>query len=137
MASRLLGRLAIAAIVVVGAVTSVATPAEAVEVDPGLLSDSVYLSRGETAEVAQQIGAGAGDAAIRTGCQAIGEFHHLAGIACASAAATFGSAFVDAAVSARNDDNCLRIRYSKPGLSPGGLPILLGFYNDGRKHCRD
>ncbi|WP_306208852.1 hypothetical protein [Actinoplanes sp. RD1] len=138
-------RILSAGLLAAGVVAVSATPAQAVVVDSGIVTSSVYLSRGETRWVAREIdggaigaGAGAGGAAaVAKGCATVAKMHWAAGVACVGGAAVYGTAFVNATRSARNGNGCLRIRYTKPAFTPSRLPVIVGFYNDGGRHCKN
>lgn len=102
--------------------------------DCGIVSCSVYFSRGETRAINRRINlAGGGLAGLATICgwmmSASGPAYHIAGLNCTVAVMTYGPFFLDAVSRAAADNHCLRIRY-------GPMQPYL-FYNDNSRYCRN
>jgi hypothetical protein len=119
--------------VLVGEAKPGQTPPTAVN-DCGVISCSVYFSRGETRAINRRINlAGGGIQGLATICgwmmSASGPAYHIVGLNCTVAAITYGPFFLDAVTRAAADNYCLRIRYGPV------QPYL--FYSDNGQHCRN
>jgi hypothetical protein len=134
---RIATRAAVGGAVIAAAVIGFAGPSQAAVVDNGIATNSLYLSRGETRYLNARLeflGATGGTGTL-AGCAYLATINPLAGAACAVGAGGYGTALVHATQSAARGNGCLRVRYTNPNFS-GGTSVIVGFYNDGGKHCK-
>ncbi|MGR7028225.1 hypothetical protein [Geodermatophilus sp. URMC 62] len=134
---------AAAAIFSAGAATG--PEAKAAIYDRGLVTDSVYLSRGETKALAREVdrnsntiqgatGLGFGAACAATGLGGV------ASAACAGVGAVGAGVVMDRLANAAEDNNCFRIRFVWVRPTPNPLvrvPAVVGVYNDSSGYCHD
>jgi hypothetical protein len=130
---------ALVAVAATAGIAVAATPAQAAVVDNGIFTGSVYLSRSETRYVAARMGvlqAGATPSLV-AGCGALALVpapgaNIVLPAACLGVVGVYGTAFKNATASAARGNGCLRIRYTRTRT-----PVIVGFYNDGGRHCKN
>jgi hypothetical protein len=135
---RIVIRTALAAATAAGLVVTFAAPAQAAVVDNGIVTNSLYLSRSETRYLNARLeflGATGGTGTIAA-CGYLAKVNPIAGGACLVGAGGYGTALVHATQSAARGNGCLRVRYTNPNYT-GGQSVIVGFYNDGGKHCHN
>lgn len=123
-----------------------ATTAYPIVADPnvncGIVTCSLYLTRGETAKLWGQLlqyqnasnAAIAGASAVA--CAAVFSFSGpgagVAAAVCGAAGAVYGGYFLDKLGQSANSGNCLRIRYT----TFAGVPAPNAMYNDNSQYCK-